>query len=117
MEPGPVVDSNGEVDATAPVTRDDLLTELRASAARLDPAHAGVYATMGIDRCRGAADLASKLLLAHCRYQRRRRGGRREHSATVYALLDRTNQTQLVAALMWIEMAFRLLPARQQDGR
>src|SRR5215217_3458844 len=105
MDPGPVADSNSEVDATgnasaglgdeatSTLTRDDILTELRASAAQLDPAHAGVYATMDIDRWRGAADLASNLLLAHCRYQRRRRGGRRAHSAAVHALLDRTNQT------------------------
>ncbi len=101
-------------EPAATLTRADIVSELRASAARLDPAHAGHLSPYEHYRLLGAADLASKLLLAHCRYQRRRRGGRREHSSTVYALLDRTNQAQLVAALTLIEMAFWLLPARQQ---
>jgi hypothetical protein len=104
-----------EISAPEPMeasTRQTILTELRASAAALDPAHAGVYASMGIERWLSAADLATDLLLAHYRYQRRHPGGRRAHSAAVHALLDRTNQAQLVSALAWVNMAFWLLPPR-----
>jgi hypothetical protein len=103
-------------EPAATLTRADILAELRASAARLDPAHAGLYARMSTDRWLGAADLAADLMLAHYRYQRRRSGGRRAHSAAVHALLDRSNQAQLVAALTWVHMAFWLLPARKKDG-
>jgi hypothetical protein len=100
----------------ATFTRADILAELRTSAAMLDPAHADIYRSMSTTRLLGAADLASELLRAHGRYQRRRRGGRREHSATVHALLERSNQARLVAALTWIEMAFWLLPPQRQHG-
>ena len=103
-------------ETTATLTRADILTELRESATQLDPAYADLYRSMSTMRLLGAADLASELLLAHSRYQRRHSGGRRAHSAAIFALLDQSNRVQLVAALAWVNMAFWLLPTPRPPG-
>jgi hypothetical protein len=98
------------------VTRADILAELRASASYLDPAHAHIYRTMRAERWLSGVGLAADLMLEHARYQHRRRGGRRAHSATIHALLDQANRVQLTAALGWLHLAYELLPSQRQPS-
>jgi hypothetical protein len=88
-----------------------IMARLREHATLLDPTHARLYRSMPVDRWLDATGLAADLLVEHWRYlYARPRPGRRAHNAAVYALLGRTNEAQVVAALAWVHMAIWLLP-------
>lgn len=88
---------------------------VREEAARRDPRHTHIYATVSAGRVKDAADTAQQLLAAHLE-QRRRQGrgartGRRTHLQTVYAILDASNEANLVLADAFLELALAVLPA------
>lgn len=91
------------------VRLEDVLTFVRAEAARRDPALAHHYAQMRPGRIKAAADLAQHILAAHLELRRRQgrgaRTGRRLHAQQVYALLDSTNTANLVLAQAFLEVA------------
>lgn len=101
-----------EAEATECHTPEEILQLVRDSASRLDARHTALYRGVDAQRVMLAADLLAQLLVAHSTYLEANRfgGGRRTHSARVYALLDSANMAELVIALAWVHAAYTMLP-------
>jgi len=96
-------------------TPDQILAIARTQAAVLDPRHRALYATLPPERFFHATDLVALWILAAQQSladARRGRGRRRAYAATVHQLAESTNDVELVCALAWTHVAYRVLPGR-----
>jgi hypothetical protein len=96
-------------------TPDQILAIARKQAAVLDPRHRILYATLPPERFFHATDLvAFWILAAHQSLMdaRRGRGHRRAYAAAAHQLAESTNDVELVCALAWTHVAYRVLPGR-----
>jgi hypothetical protein len=93
-------------------TPEVLLAIAREQAARLDPRHRALYASLPPERFYHSADLVAAWLVAVQEHLDRRGRGRREYGATVRHLAESTNEVELACALAWTHIAYRVLPGR-----
>jgi hypothetical protein len=99
---------------TETFTPAQVLAFVRSEAALRDPRHARIYETADPSRIKDGIDTLRAIVSAHLEFhQRTGRGaksGRRAHAAAIRTAVLATNEVTFTLGLIWLELAFGLLP-------
>jgi hypothetical protein len=94
-------------------TAHQILAIAREHAAFLDPRHKALYASLPAERFYDAAGLVADFIVVFQTFlDRPRRRWSRDDAATVRQLAESANEVELVCALAWTHLAYRVLPGR-----
>jgi hypothetical protein len=100
---------------TETVTPAQVLAFVRSEAALRDPRHSRIYETADASRIKDGIDVLRAIMRAHLEFHLRTgrgaRSGRRVHSQQIREAVLATNPVTYTLGLVWLDLAFGLLPS------